>query len=373
MYICENKNHVMKYDPTILEKVDWNIINKYIEIDNIMLNKHPDYDIWILNYTKKCQYEKHWDLYTTSCRGLVIDKEGNILARCMKKFFNYEEHDPSEIDMNQEFEIFEKLDGSMIEIFYYEEVNEWIIVSRGSFISDQALEAKKMIDSKPNVLDNLDKKYTFVFEVLFKSNQIVINYGNTYDLVLLTTIETKTGKELSYDDLVEKYSKCFTIVKKYDLNNITDLSDLKKLEEDNKEGFVVKFPNFRTKVKYSTYVKLHKIITGVSNLGVWEYLKEGKNFDEIINNVPDEWFNWLNKTINSLKVQYNAIETEALNEYIRIYQINDIVNGKEFAAEVKNHKYKTIIFNMFNKKHYEDIIWNMIRPKFCRGFGGEDL
>ena len=32
-----------------LKKVDWNVLNEYINNNLIIANKHPEYDIWILN------------------------------------------------------------------------------------------------------------------------------------------------------------------------------------------------------------------------------------------------------------------------------------------------------------------------------------
>ena len=87
----------------LLEKIDWRILNDYIENKLIVANKHSEYDIWILNYSPKTQVNRVWDDYTLSCRGLVIDAKGNILARPFQKFMNYEEYDPSEIDMSMKF------------------------------------------------------------------------------------------------------------------------------------------------------------------------------------------------------------------------------------------------------------------------------
>jgi hypothetical protein len=101
----------MKNKFEILEKVDWNVLNKYIANNLIVSNKHPDYDIWILNYTPTTQFKKLWDVYTLSCRGLVVDINGNILARPFQKFKNYQEHDPSEIDLTEDYELLEKVDG----------------------------------------------------------------------------------------------------------------------------------------------------------------------------------------------------------------------------------------------------------------------
>ena len=50
------------------------------EIDKkyIRVNKHPDLDLYIYNYTQSAQFERHWNEWTMMCRGLVLDGEGNI-------------------------------------------------------------------------------------------------------------------------------------------------------------------------------------------------------------------------------------------------------------------------------------------------------
>lgn len=155
----------------MVKKIDWEILNTYIGNKLIEASKHPEYDIWILNYTRYTQFEQKWDEYTMACRGLVVDKDGNIIARPFQKFRNYDEYDPSEIDMSQDYEIFEKIDGSLIILFYYEQKGEWLIASRGSFISEQALEAKKMLEAKkihnPDIFNFLDKKKTYLFEIIY--------------------------------------------------------------------------------------------------------------------------------------------------------------------------------------------------------------
>jgi len=366
----------------LLEKVNWDTLNVYINNNLIVANKHPEYDIWILNYSPKVQSKKFWDEYTLSCRGLVIDAEGNILARPFQKFKNFEEHDPSEIDMSQEFDVFEKMDGSLIIVFYYKLRMEWIVASRGSFISEQCLEAKKMLTI--NDFDKLDENNTYLFEIIYPENRIVVDYGDRRELVLLTVIETTSGIEMCYDDMLGKYSKFFTIVKRFVLKNINNLNDLKKLEEDNKEGFVVRFINgFRVKVKFNEYVRLHGILTNVSNLTVWEHLKNNYDFDSLLDKVPDEFYDWLKKTINSLQLQFNEIERKSLKEFVRIYYINGIgandkrtenENRRDFATEAIKTEYRSILFKLYDKRPYDEIIWKMVRPEFSKPFrdGYED-
>ena len=350
----------------MLIKVDWNVLNTYIANNLIMANKHPEYDIWILNYSPKVQSKKFWDEYTLSCRGLIIDADGNILARPFQKFKNYEEHSPSEIDMSQNFEIFEKMDGSLIILFYYKLHNEWITASRGSFISEQKIEAEKMLNS--NMLTKLNINYTYLFEIIYPINRIVVDYGNRKELILLTCIETKTGIELDYENLCKIYKKYFTIVKKHDIK-IKNFIELKKLEEENREGFVVRFANgFRVKVKFSEYIRLHGVITNVSNLTIWEHLKNNYDFDALFDRVPDEFYDWVKKITHKLQNSFNETERLALKEFIRIYYINNITDRKEFANEAVKSDLRSVLFKLYDKKPYDEIIWKMNKPVYSRPF-----
>lgn len=360
-----------------LNRIDWNELNEYIENSLIVANKHPELDIWILNYTPKTQSKRFWDDYTLSCRGLVIDVDGKILARPFRKFMNIEEYyttdperpavfDSSEIDMNQSYEIFEKVDGSLIIVFYYEPNNQWIVASRGSFISEQSMEARKMFGS--TLIEQLNISNTYLFEVIFKENRIVVNYGDKYGLILLGVINTNTGVEVTYNEIKSKYSNLFEIVKKFDIV-VENLFDLKKLEEDNKEGFVIRFNNgLRVKVKFNEYVRLHGILTNVSNLTVWEHLTKNYDFDSLLDRVPDEFYTWLKKTSDILQQNFNNVERKALKEFFRIYYVNDVTSRKEFAMEAIKTKHRAILFKMYDKKPYDEIIWKSIRPVFSKPF-----
>lgn len=353
----------------ILDKVDWKVLQDYIDNNLIVANKHPEYDIWILNYSPKAQIKKIWDLYTLSCRGLVIDVDGNILARPFQKFKNLEEYDKSEIDMSQEYEVFVKMDGSLGIMFYYKPRMQWIIASRGSFISEQCVEAQKMFNA--NNYDKLDINYTYLYEIIYPENRIVVDYGYRRELILLAVIETISGQEMPYTELFNTFSKFFTVVKKIDVN-VKNLIDLKKLEVDNREGFVVRFKNgFRVKVKFSEYVRLHGILTNVSNLTVWEHLMNNYDFDTLFDRVPDEFYDWLKKTINILQSNFNEIERQALKEFIRIYYINGIGadgNKKDFAFEAIKTNHQSILFKLYDKKPYDEVIWKMVRPEYSKPF-----
>jgi len=351
----------------MLKKIEWDVLNEYIENGLLVANKHPEYDMWILNYSPKAQSKKFWDEYTMSCRGMIIDADGNILARPFQKFKNFEEHLPSEIDMSMPFDIFEKMDGSLIIMFYYELRMTWIVASRGSFISEQSIEAKKMLSM--DVFKYLNTNCTYLLEVLYPENRIVVDYGDRRELVLLSVIITSTGVELSHSEITSLYSDHFAIVKLYEMKNIKNLNELKALEEDNREGFVIRFANgFRVKVKFTEYIRLHGILTNVSNLTVWEHLRDNYEFDELLDRVPDEFYEWLKRTAGKLIVEYAEIERQALKEFIRLYHVNELTERTLFAEQAKLSKHRSILFKLYDRRPYDDIIWKQIRPVYSKPF-----
>lgn len=141
-------------------KVNLKELNQYIEEGWIEYQDHPSLPLRIYNYSRNCQFEDYWDNLTLMCRGLVLDHDGNIIARPFRKFFNLEEskHTPT-----TDFEVYEKMDGSCIILFNYG--NEWILATRGSFTSDQAIRGKEMLNKYPT--EKLDKNKTYLFEIIY--------------------------------------------------------------------------------------------------------------------------------------------------------------------------------------------------------------
>jgi hypothetical protein len=319
----------------------------------VIVQKHPAADLFIYNYTNKAQYDRIWNEITLQSRGLILDANLNIVARPFKKFFNLEEHLPGEIP-DEPFEAYEKVDGSLGILYWLNDIP--YIATRGSFISDQALHATKILHQKyPQTFDKIDRNATYLFEIIYPGNKIVVDYGDKDDLVLIAVINNTTGDDLPLPDIG------FPIVKKYD--GINDLNLLKTLEEENKEGFVIRFKSgLRVKVKFTEYLRLHRIITGVSNLVIWEHLSEGRSFDDLLEKVPDEFYEWVKKTTNELTAQYNAILTESQNSF---KQLN---TRKETALYFQTQKYPSVLFALLDDKPFDKIIWKMIRPQYAKPF-----
>ena len=334
-------------------------LNKYYEDGLLYKQVHPTLPLTIWNYSEKVQYENLWDETLLMCRGLVTDHTGDIVAKPFDKFFNIEE---GKFEPTEKFEVYEKMDGSLGIVFWYQ--GQWVVATRGSFGSDQAIKARELL--KKYNTDIMFRHLTFCFEVLYKNNRIVCDYGDYEGLVLLGTFD-KNGKE--YDvEMWREYG--FDVVKKYD--GINDYKQLKEMVKNDQEGFVVKFSNGdRVKVKGIEYLRLHKIMTNVSTTGIWEYLKNGEDVMELLKDVPDEFYTKIKNYVKELRYFFMSISEDAGKRFDgKMYgKYNDkepITDRKEFAEWVSEQPkhLSGILFRMFDRKDYSEIIWNLIKPEF---------
>lgn len=340
-------------------KITKEILEKYVNDGWVISQIHPNLPLTIYNYSQTTQYEQYWDEITMSCRGLILDNDGNVIARPFKKFFNIEEN--KHVETNS-FDVYEKMDGSLGILFYYN--NQWILATRGSFTSDQAVRGREML-SKYN-LDLLCKEYTYMFEIIYNENRIVCDY-DFEDLVLLGCIETSTGNYIDIHN--DYYINNFNVVEKF---NFKDYKQLKKLNIKNKEGFIVRFSNGdMCKIKFEDYIKLHKVLTNCSSYDIWKNLMLfGKLPEELLNNVPDEFFNWTKTLENRLRKEYTYVLNKHMAYTSSILRCG--LNRKEFALRVQklenvNHK---LIFAIYDKKDHkiDEFIWHMIKPKYEKPF-----
>lgn len=343
---------------------DINILNDYVEKGLVVKNDHPTLPLSIYNYSRTTQYEGKWDNITKSCRGLILDRDGNVVAKSFDKFFNLEEHKPEEIP-NEDFEVYEKLDGSLGILFWYQ--GKWILASKGSFVSDQATKGRNILNSKYNV-EPIPKGYTTLVEIIYPENRIVCDYGDDEVLVVLSMISNASGKELDYDSLLKINEETgLPVVKKYD--GVQDYKTLKSLISKDREGYVVRFRNgFRMKIKGEEYVRLHRILTGFSNVDIWEYLKDNKNLNELLDRVPDEFDSWVRNTMNELKSQFENIEKEYQWIFKVVNRAEGVEDRKIFAEYAMKYNHPSILFSMLDNKNYDDTIWKLIRPQYSKPF-----
>ena len=343
-----------------LEKIDQLISEGYIT-----KRPHSSGDLFIYNYTAKAQYDRLWTPETMQCRGLILDRNGNIAARPLAKFFNLQEY--KEALPLEPFDVYEKLDGSL-GILYWHQAQPYI-ASRGSFNSDQAIKANQILMSiYPEAIPLLDRSLTYLFEIVYPANRIVVDYGEFEGLVLLAVIETESGREHA----IESFTHLgFPIAKKYD--GLKDLEAITNLNEQNQEGFVIRFESgLRLKFKFADYVKLHRVLTQVTSKVIWEMLRDQTPFEDILERVPDEFYNWVKQTKANLIAQYQQIEETAKADFERIIAVVDRSDRKEMAKHILTCQNHTILFSLLDGKDYSDYIWRSIKPAHEKPFMDND-
>jgi RNA ligase len=370
----------MKYNLELLQK-------HYIDTGKVIKQNHPTLPLSIYNYSRECQYNGNWDRYTLACRGLVLDTEGNVIAKPFPKFFNYEEikddkyahcegcrksgmincgyfdecggWEMRSVIPNENFEVYEKMDGSLGIFFYYD--GEWHMATRGSFTSEQAIKgmeiAKRLNYDKICVIG-----YTYLFEIIYPENRIVVDYGKEERLVLLGVMN-KRGEEFPYEEMADEG---WDIVMKYKTWG-EDWETLKKEISKNNEGYVIRFSGgMRMKIKGDEYVRLHRILTNFSTKDIWELLRNNEQLEPFLERVPDEFDAWVKEVVRDLVVRYENIEKDYYEIYTNLKAQN--LDRREFADKATHYRHSNILFSMLDGKSYRDSIWKLLKPKYEKPF-----
>ncbi len=346
-------------------------LEKYYQEGLLQKQTHPTKDLYIWNYTPRVQYESLWDDITTQCRGLITTHSGEVISRPFGKFFNYEEViDKDLIPWDSEYaHVQTKMDGSLGILFFYD--GEWIMATRGSFTSEQSIRGLEIIKSKYD-LSKFSEAFTYLCEIIYPENRIVVNYGeDKITFLSITTPESELNwatsiaifhsSDIKEEDIVDSTMVTF---------NKETFETYKKLNIPNEEGFVIRFypSNFRMKIKFEEYVRLHRILTNVSNRDIWEVLRTNGDMKEILDGVPDEFYDWVRNTKEDLLNQYNQLEREYQWIFKIINRAPNIENRAVFADYAKRYKHPSILFNMLDGKDYSQHIWKLLYPPYSKPF-----
>ena len=385
----------------------------------VIRQRHPTLPLSIYNYSRSAQYGRHWDDVTRNCRALVLeDGSDSIVARAFPKFWNVAEHDgqyPECVPFPDEsFEVFEKLDGSLILLFWYAE--RWIVASRGSFDSDQSHWAERWLADKP--VEKLDKDVTYVCEAIYPENRIVVDYHGREDLVLLaafTPLAEITG-ELDVEYIEEKWKHHFgSIVTRYGTTDYpVDVDALlaEKHTGTDEEGFVIRYASgLRVKAKYAEYVRLHRIYTGLSPRDIWRAMAaddlhmltarqlastihvpepeaerllalDGRAYESLLEDVPDEFDKWAQSVWCAIADAYTEIEMRVVcwiqdgwGDKTALWELGTTDRGEYARRLIKEEPDKlvrTCLFLALDRREYQSTIWKAIEPEASKPFANDD-
>jgi RNA ligase len=317
----------------------------------------------LFDYSKSTQFNNYWTDLTLQTRGLILNADGTVHSRCYPKFFNLEELDEVDFSKHGKAKIFDKLDGSM-GILYWDG-NTPKISTRGSFNSDQAIEGTKILKEKySDIWSKIDKTKTYIFEILYKENRVVCDYGDLRDIILTAIIDTKTGKTLDFS-----FNPGFSQVKEYEFTDWTKVREL--FSKPNQEGWVILFESgLRLKIKQADYILLHKKLTKISSRDLWDMFSAGLSLEAVLDDMPDESWDWIRKWENIFTTSLEARKKEIFDfidktdaELKDLESKGVILNKKRIWDLVKSNKNAHLYLAVKSGKNIDDKLWKELYPK----------
>lgn len=322
---------------------------------------HPRLPLNIYNYTVRGQMTPiaQWTEAMMDCRGLILDHKGYVVGRPFRKFWNYEQM-LDQIPSGESFEVWEKLDGSLGIACEY--AGEVVCATRGSFESDQSKWFQYWIDTR---YENFHPSgETWLFEIIYPENRIVVDYGNRSEAVLLAVM-SPDGAEIP-----TLFDGCTRFTKARRFDGVTDFSAIDTDPQfAGEEGFVVKWSNgFMAKCKLTEYKRLHRLITQCSTRTIWELLRAGTGIKELVDRVPVEFAEWVNQQARELKFRQSNLEDESRTLF---WSRNKSWSRKEFAEWATTHTHPGLLFALLDDKPISDTCWRTVEPKWSTPFRKE--
>ena len=338
------------------------LLAQMLEEGHVKIQFHPGHDLKIYNYTARAQYEHVWNDVTRRCRGLITDLDDNVVARPFPKFFNHGELEADSFPSGP-VTVTDKLDGSLG--ILYPVRGGHAVATRGSFASTQAVHATKVYNDRYAGSFEPNPAWTYLFEIIYPQNRIVVDYHGLDDIVLLAAVDIETGVSIPLADARKGWPG--RVVEEFDHADLASV--LASVPRANAEGLVIHFlaDDSRVKVKQSDYVRLHRLVTGVSERRIWEALSEGVDLNEWLEAVPDEFHALVSTTRAKLERQFHELSAELEDRYRTL--VANLPEGwgrRDFAQEVTaaqaSYPLARGMFLLLDGRAYDHLVWNQIRP-----------
>lgn len=303
---------------------------------------------------------------TVECRSLKLVKgTWAVASRAFDRFFNYGEcpDQYADFDFNKAV-ITEKVDGSVVPIWYNSIDNRWEISSRSAIFGESTLldmsktyrqavlDALRLTEDEFQAFftKNANISCTYIFEYIGPDNFIVTPYKDK-QLVMLGIRNNFDAEGIrkyrSLDemiDFVKKMPGSVRMFKVYKLNSfdeiIASLHDFNELEE----GYVCwdMKHDLRVKIKSPQYIAVHHLRgeMNITSEGLVNVVVNGE-IDEVV-----VYFPHLKEKLESIKAKVDKIVESISATYD---SLSGIESQRDFAKEALKHKFSAVLFSA--RKH----------------------
>jgi hypothetical protein len=299
------------------------------------------------------------------CRGLILHKNSwDVMSMSFRKFFNIQEGHAHKIDWDSAI-IYEKLDGSMMQVYWDEYAYKWFAATTGTAEGEGEVNNKMgttfndlfwqtTLKYDYNIVDLLNKKFTYVFELTSPYNIVVKPHGVS-EITLLAVRNNKTLVEKTYTELLKESEIIkVPVVKTFDFKSM-GVNDIHKTLENmawSEEGYVVCDKNFnRVKIKNPAYCAVHHLKGKTAEHNILTIIKTNE-IEEFAATFPDR-----KEELLRLKTAYDKL----------VGNLNNVWNElqpelpKNISAPERK-KYATAVFAVvekYNLKGFSGLFFNL--------------
>lgn len=354
------------------ELVDSDELKTCLE-EGLISVRYSDDGYEIYNYTNRAMFTPGaWDIPAVlQCRGIIVDpKTQDIIARPWKKFFNHNQPEAGELNLDSPVEVTDKADGSM-GIIYRNALGVPCVATRGSFNSDQAIWATQwMKDNEPiaKILWPILDVWTLLVEIVYPDNKIVVDYQDYEGLILLGAVHKERGEYLSPLAFTGIWEK--DIVETFPYRSLREALEAKP--RPGKEGLCVRYTDSDkiVKIKQEDYLKVHRRVFGLSRKTVWEYVYHTDNPSllDLVEGLPDEFLTWVTNVWEEIQGRIDRLTAEAHTRYTKIIaELPPNPERKQVAEKIlskENKIYAPLLFKLLDGQDLKDTAMKYIRSEF---------
>lgn len=287
--------------PVKIETLNDKLLSLFVinVLKTISYNIHPEYTNLVLLKYGKSLSTIGFNKLAEVCRGKIVDtKNKTIVSYPLDKFYNVNENDKNSfetisnlINESDYSSCTDKRDGSTL-ILTLDSDYGLLINTNGSFHSEQVKKGMALLNTQYSYfLENIKTGFTYIFEITYPENRIVLDYGIEECLTLIGIRSLATQRLLNHLCLV-KLAEFYhlPIVESEEFYSLEGLLHLAETWKNaNKEGWVLLIEKdgiqHMVKIKLNEYVELHRSILGnISLARVYQLIKENTIDDVIAKN-----------------------------------------------------------------------------------------
>jgi len=277
---ADNSVETTTYDSP---RIDTTTFIQSVELDSDIQTRDLGDGLKSHNFTREVFYRGRWTPKTMSARGL-FSKDGKVVGRGFKKFFNVGENEEASLDnLVYPVNIYNKWNGYLAIAFCLEgevkvETKSGMGYTDHSHSEDTLATAQRLVERENNLQGYYDNdapnrdNYSVLFEVLapWEGDTHIIKYDKDATKAL-AVIDNTTGQFVTEDE-----ETCWGITPMYVAHNRAELDEFITIEMQHQdEGIVLRDVNgFQLKMKTPFYLKAKELrgaIEGSSPKKHWYY------------------------------------------------------------------------------------------------------